>query len=147
MATKKAVNKDIIRDKQFWITVGMFVVAVVLIVTTIFLVRETNRLSSITQSYSETLVDTAEDIQEVTASFSRVDSYLEDIAAHLETIDESIAETVDALSQVESTLEEVSDATVEVMSAIADLERDTAQVLGAFDYLTFYWCHYCNPCE
>lgn len=154
MNKKKVVKNEVIRDKQFWLTVSMFVVAAVLIVATIFLVRETNRLGSITESYSETFVDTAEDIsaaaadiEEATAGLSEVTSQLQDINTHLEAIDENAAETVEALVQLENTMEEVGEATVEALDAVADLKLDMARILSSFEYMTFYWCHYCTPCE
>ncbi len=151
MNRKKAVKNDIVRDKQFWLTVSMFVVAAVLIVATIFLVRETSRLGSITESYSETFVNTAEDISAAAADIEEattgLNSQLQDINTHLAAIDENAAETVEALAQLENTMEEVGDATVEALDAVAELKVDMTRILSSFEYMTFYWCHYCAPCE
>jgi uncharacterized protein YoxC len=154
MPAKKTVNQDsIARDWHFWTTVGMFVAAILLIVSIVFLVMGANKLNDMTQSYSETFVETAEDmsaavadIQEATADLSQFNIYLEDITDYLETIDDNLAETVDALTEMGSNLDEVGDATLEALDAIAALKVDINRLLSSFDYMIYYWCYNCCTC-
>jgi peptidoglycan hydrolase CwlO-like protein len=155
MPARKTVNRDsIARDWHFWTTVGMFVAAILLIVSTVFLVMGTKQLNDMTQSYSETFVETAEDmsasaadIQEAVADLSQFGSYLEDITDYLESIDDNLTETMAVVAGMESALDDVGDATLEALDAIAALKVDINRVLSSFEYMTYYWCHYCCTCD
>jgi septal ring factor EnvC (AmiA/AmiB activator) len=154
MANRKAAHRDsIIKDWHFWTTVGMFAAAVILIIATVFLVVGTNQLNEMTDSYSETFSETAEDIsaaaadiEEATAGLSQLSSYLQAVTTQLEAIDQNVEETIAALTALENTTAATGAATVDALEAVAALKVNIAQILSSFEYMTFYWCHYCCPC-